>query len=231
MRRVIVGTFLSLDGVMQAPGGPEEDPTGGFAYGGWIVPYQSEETGAAVGSLFDKPFDLLLGRNTYDIFAAYWPHFEASAAAVGAGEGHLHIARTFNACTKFVATHHPETLTWENSKALGPDLAAAVRALKETDGPDLIVQGSSQLVHQLLREDLVDRMQLLIYPVIFGAGKRLFDAGSAPRALSMTSSSIAPNGVIIARYERGGAIATGSFVGPDPSPEELARRARAASPA
>lgn len=223
MRQVIVGTFLSLDGVMQAPGGPEEDPSGGFQFGGWIVPYQSEETGAAVGRLFDQPFDLLLGRRTYDIFAGHWPHFEASVGE-NAPEGHLSIVRTFNACTKFVATHHPDTLTWKNSKALGPDAAAAVRALKETDGPDLVVQGSAELVHLLLRERLVDHMQLLIYPVVFGMGKRLFDAGSAPHALKLVSSNVSPDGVIIVRYDRGGEVATGSFLLPDPSPAEVARR-------
>ena len=224
MRKVIVGTFLSLDGVMQAPGGPEEDPTDGFRYGGWIVPYQSEETGAAVGGLFDKPFDLLLGRTTYDIFAAHWPHFEASAASAGVEESHLHIARTFNRCTKFVATHHPETLTWQNSKALGPDIVQGVRDVKNTDGPDLVVQGSGELVHQLLAANLVDHIQLLIFPVIFGKGKRLFDSGSAPRAWKLVRSVTSSSGAIIVNYDRPGEIATGSFTLPDPSPEEFARR-------
>ena len=226
MRKVIVGTFLSLDGVMQAPGGPEEDPTGGFRFGGWIVPYQSEETGAAVGGLFDKPFDLLLGRTTYDIFAAYWPYYETDPAAPNYNAGGAHIANTFNAATKFVATHHPETMTWRNSKALGADVAAGVHDLKKTDGPDLVVQGSTELIHILLEADLVDHMQLLIYPVIFGKGKRLFDAGSAPRALTLTQSQVSSDGVIIAKYDRAGEPTTGSFVGPDPSPAELERRKR-----
>ena len=226
MRQVIVGAFLSLDGVMQAPGGPEEDPTGGFRFGGWIVPYQSEETGAAVGGLFDKPFDLLLGRTTYDIFAAYWPYYETDAAAPNYNAGGAHIAKTFNAATKFVATHHPETMTWQNSKALGADVAASVRDLKKTDGPDLVVQGSTELLHILLKADLVDHMQLLIYPVIFGKGKRLFDSGSAPRALTLRQSQVSSDGVIIAKYDRAGEPTTGSFVGPDPSPAELERRKR-----
>lgn len=226
MRQVIVGAFLSLDGVMQAPGGPEEDPTGGFRFGGWIVPYQSEETDAAVGGLFDKPFDLLLGRTTYDIFAAYWPYYETDPAAPNYNAGGAHIANTFNAATKFVATHHPETMTWRNSRALGPDVAAGVRDLKKTDGPDLVVQGSTELLHILLEADLVDHMQLLIYPVILGKGKRLFDAGSAPRALTLTQSQVSPDGVIIAKYDRAGEPTTGSFVGPDPSPAELERRKR-----
>lgn len=226
MRKVIVGTFLSIDGVMQAPGGPEEDPTGGFPFGGWIVPYQSEETGAAVAGLFDNPFDLLLGRTTYDIFAAHWPHFEKSAAAAGAEEGHLEIARAFNAATKHVATHRPESLKWANSKALGPDVAASVRELKKTPGPNLLVQGSSELVHLLLKEDLVDTMQLLVFPVIFGKGKRLFDNTSMPRAMKLVSSIVSSTGAIITRYNRGGEIETGSFLLPDPSPEELERRKR-----
>ena len=226
MRQVIVGAFLSLDGVVQAPGGPEEDPTGGFRFGGWIVPYQSEETGAAVGGLFDKPFDLLLGRTTYDIFAAYWPYYETDAAAPNYNAGGAHIAKTFNAATKFVATHHPETMTWQNSKALGADVAASVRDLKKTDGPDLVVQGSTELLHILLKADLVDHMQLLIYPVIFGKGKRLFDSGSAPRALTLRQSQVSSDGVIIAKYDRAGEPTTGSFVGPDPSPAELERRKR-----
>ena len=224
MRKVIVGTFLSLDGVMQAPGGPEEDPTGGFRFGGWIVPYQSEETGAAVGGLFDKPFDLLLGRTTYDIFAAYWPYYETDSAAANYNAGGAHIAKTFNAATKFVATHHSETMTWQNSKALGVDVAAGVRDLKKTDGPDLVVQGSTELTHILLEADLVDHMQLLIYPVILGKGKRLFDAGSAPRALTLTQSQVSSDGVIIVNYDCPGEIATGSFMQPDPSPAELERR-------
>jgi dihydrofolate reductase len=226
MRQVIVGAFLSLDGVMQAPGGPEEDPTGGFRFGGWIVPYQSEETGAAVGGLFDKPFDLLLGRTTYDIFVAYWPYHETDPAAPNYNAGGAHIANTFNAATKFVATHHPETMTWQNSKPLGADVAAGMRDLKKTDGPDLVVQGSTELLHILLEADLVDHMQLLIYPVIFGKGKRLFDAGSAPRALTLTQSQVSSDGVIIAKYDRAGEPTTGSFVGPDPSPAELERRKR-----
>ncbi len=226
MRKVIVGVFTSLDGVMQAPGGPDEDPSGGFRYGGWIVPYQGEEAGDAVGDLFAKPFDLLLGRTTYDIFAAYWPYYQTDPAAPDYNAGGAHIANTFNAATKFVATHHPETLTWHNSRALGPDIGAAVRELKETDGPDLVVQGSSELIHILLRDDLVDHMQLIIYPIVFGKGKRLFDAGSAPRALKLTHTRVSSDGVIIAKYDRGGEITTGSFVGPDPSPAEIARRKR-----
>jgi dihydrofolate reductase len=224
MRKLTVGVFVSLDGVMQAPGGPEEDKSGGFRYGGWIVPFQSDATGAAVGRLFDKPFDLLLGRTTYDIFAAHWPYFGTDPAAPDYDAGGAHIARTFNACTKFVATHRPGSLTWQNSQALGPDVVEAVRALKQTDGPNLIVQGSTELIHILLGAELVDHMQLLIYPIIFGKGKRLFDASAAPSALKLVKSEVSSDGVIIANYEPAGDIATGSFQLPDPSPAEIARR-------
>ena len=223
MRKLTVGVFVSLDGVMQAPGGPEEDPSGGFRYGGWIVTFRSEATGDAVGALFAKPFDLLLGRTTYDIFAAHWPFIPTDPDAPGYQEGNASIARPFNACTKFVATHRPDSLTWQNSQALGPDIAGAVRDLKQTEGPDLIVQGSTELIHILLQADLIDHMQLLIFPIIFGKGKRLFDAGAAPGALKLVRSQVSPDGVIIANYERAGEIATGSFMLPDPSPAEIAR--------
>lgn len=224
MRKLTVGVFVSLDGVMQAPGGREEDPSGGFRYGGWIVPFRSEETGAAVGGLFAKPFDLLLGRTTYDIFAAHWPFIPTDPDAPDYQEGNASIARPFNACTKFVATHRPETLSWQNSQALGRDVAKAVRDLKQKDGPDLIVQGSTELIHILLGANLIDHMQLLIFPIVFGKGKRLFDVGAAPAAFRLARSVVSPDGVIIANYERGGEIATGSFMLPDPSPAEIARR-------
>jgi dihydrofolate reductase len=224
MRKLTVGAFVSLDGVMQAPGGPEEDRTGGFRYGGWILPFQSEATGEAVSALFAKPFDLLLGRTTYDIFAAHWPYIPTDPETPGYQEGHASIARPFNACAKFVATHRPHSLTWQNSQALGGDVAGAVRALKQTDGPDLVVQGSTELIHILLGADLIDHMQLLIYPIVFGKGKRLFDADATPGALKLVRSHVSPDGVIIANYERAGEIATGSFMLPDPSPAEIARR-------
>ena len=224
MRKLTVGVFVSLDGVMQAPGGPEEDTTGGFPYGGWIVPFRSEATSAAVGALFAKPFDLLLGRTTYDIFAAHWPYYETDPAAETYDAGGARIAQTFNACTKFVATHRPDSLTWRNSQALGPDVAAAVRALKQTNGPDLVVQGSTELIHILLGAGLVDHLQLLIYPIIFGKGKRLFDAGAAPTAMKLVRWEVSPDGVIVANYEPAGSIATGSFQSSDPSPAEVARR-------
>lgn len=224
MRKVIVQTFVSLDGVMQAPGGPEEDPTGGFRFGGWTVPYWDEAAGAVVGEAFGKPFDLLLGRFTYDIFAAHWPTIDIDPKSSTFDAMNAEIARTFNACTKYVATHRPETLTWANSKALGSDVAAAVRELKKSNGPDLVVQGSSELVHQLLAADLVDDLKLLTYPVVFGRGKRLFDSSSKPAAFKLEKTVSTPTGVVINSYRREGEIATGSFVPDKPSKAEIERR-------
>src|SRR6185312_7424032 len=147
MRKLIVPAFISLDGVMQAPGGPQEDISGGFAHGGWVWPY-ADESDEVMGGVFERPFELLLGRSTYDIFAAYWPHVAEDAP-------HRGIADLFNGTTKHVATHHPDTLAWQHSRDLGTDIVAAVRALKRSEGPDLVTQGSSELVHQLLATDLV----------------------------------------------------------------------------
>src|SRR5687768_7301992 len=153
MRKLIAAVMTSLDGVMQAPGGPEEDTSGGFAYGGWVVPYAAEGD-EAMGGVFRRPFELVLGRRTYDIFAGYWPH-------VPEGAPHRYIADAFNGATKHVATHHPETLEWQNSRALGTNVVAALRELKRGDGPDLLTQGSSDLLHQLLATDVVDELRLL----------------------------------------------------------------------
>jgi len=224
MRKVTAGAFISLDGVMQAPGGPQEDPSGGFKFGGWVFPYWSEEADAAIGEGFARPFDLLLGRRTYDIFAAHWPYVESDPAASGYDAGSRQIADVFDNATKYVATHHPETLSWANSEALGPDVAGKVRDLKAGEGPDLLTQGSTELLHLLLAADLIDELRLLIYPVILGKGKRLFDPGSAPRALRMAKSAVAPNGVLIVTYERDGDIKTGSFALQQPSEAEIERR-------
>ncbi len=216
MRKVIVGTFVSLDGVMQAPGGPEEDTSGGFAYGGWLVPLMDETTGAAVGALFDKPFDLLLGRRTYDIFAGYWPNVQKDPKAKDYDAATAEMGRTFDRVTKHVATHRAMSLGWQNSKPLGKDVAASIRVLKETEGPDLVVQGSGELIHQLLAADLVDVIQLLIFPVVLGKGRRLFDGSETPARLKLLESKASSNGVILARYERSGEVKTGSFVFDNP---------------
>ncbi|MDE2055371.1 MAG: dihydrofolate reductase family protein [Xanthomonadaceae bacterium] len=203
MRKLIVPAFISLDGVVQAPGGPKEDTSGGFAYGGWVWPY-ADESDEAMGGVFSRPFELLLGRRTYDIFAAYWPH-------VAEGAPHRGIADQFNGTAKHVATHHPGTLEWRNSHALGPDIAAAVRELKRGDGPGLVTQGSSDLVHQLLATDLVDELLLLVYPILLGRGKRLFDDHSQASAFRLDGSKATPSGVLVNRYVREGEVRTGSF--------------------
>ena len=212
MRQVISATFVSLDGVMQAPGGPEEDPTGGFAHGGWTVPYWDDETGQSIDEAMKQPFDLLLGRKTYDIFAAHWPYSQEQP-----------IADKFNAATKYVATSSTRPLVWDKAVALH-DPAADVARLKKEDGPDLLIQGSGQLVQTLLAHDLIDRMTLLVFPLLLGPGKRFFGSGTAPATLKLTGSKVSKNGVTINTYVRGGKIRTGSFVPENPSDRELARR-------
>ncbi|BBK36959.1 dihydrofolate reductase [Allostella sp. ATCC 35155] len=217
MRKIVVGAFVSLDGVMQAPGGPEEDALGGFAHGGWTVPYWDDALGEAMGELFAAPFDLLLGRRTYDIFAGHWPRVTEGPDK--------DIADLFNAVAKHVATHRPGTLTWQNSQAIGPDIAAGVRRLKEGEGPTLLVQGSSELIQILLAEDLVDEFRLLVFPLVLGRGKRLFGNGTLPGAFRLTGSSSSPGGVIVANYRRAGAVTTGSFAldpprDSEPDPQE-----------
>jgi dihydrofolate reductase len=211
MRKLITAAFVSLDGVMQAPGGPDEDPSSGFRFGGWIPPYASEATGAAVGELFAQPFDLVLGRRTYDIFAAYWPYCPTDPQAPDYNEGWANIARAFNQATKHVATHRPDSLAWVNSRSLGTDVAATMRDLKNQDGPVLLTQGSADLVQTLSAADLIDEYRLIIFPVMLGRGIRLFGDRSHPGAMAMTRSQITENGVIIATYQRDGTVKTGSF--------------------
>lgn len=203
MRKLIVPAFISLDGVMQAPGGPEEDPSDGFAYGGWFWPYRDGSIKPMDG-LFTRPFELLLGRRTYDIFASYWPHVPEDAP-------HRGIADLFNGTTKYVATHHPDTLGWQHSRTLGPDVVAAVRELKRSDGPDLLTQGSSGLVHQLLATDLVDELRLLVYPILLGRGKRLFDEHAQAAAFRLDATKALSTGVLVNRYLREGEVRTGSI--------------------
>lgn len=224
MRRIITTAFVSLDGVMQAPGGPDEDPTGGFRHGGWTVPYWDDALGASMGEVFSKPFDLLLGRRTYDIFAAHWPHVEADPAASNFDALNHQIATLFNGVTKYVATHAPETLSWQNSQALGSDTVAALRALKQTDGPELLTQGSSVLIQTLLAHDLIDEIRLLIYPLVLGRGKRLFGDGAMPAAFTLSQATTSPSGVLIATYARAGEVRTGSFALDTPNAAELERR-------
>ena len=217
MRKVITGAFVSIDGVMQAPGGPAEDPTGGFAFGGWVVPYADEVFSQAVKELFSQPFDLLLGRKTYEIFAAHWPYAESGPDDF--------IAQRFNKVTKYVATRSKVDLTWKGSVALH-DAAADVARLKRENGPALVTQGSSDLIQTLLGNDLIDEIRTFTFPIVLGKGKKLFGAGAKPAAFKLTNSKVSPNGIMIGSYERAGAVATGDYAMDPPTPAEVARRAR-----
>ncbi len=198
MRKIIVLTFVSMDGVMQAPGGPEEDTSGGFKYGGWTVPFFDDFIGKLMGEQMGRPFDLLLGRKTYEIFASYWPY-------------HREADMGINDATKYVASRQPLHLTWEKSVQLEGNLVKAIRELKTKEGPDLQVHGSGNLIQTLMRSDMVDELWLKIYPITLGAGKRLFADGTIPAAFELTDSKVSPKGVIVANYRRAGKVQTGSF--------------------
>lgn len=213
MRKLIAAAFVSLDGVMQAPGGPEEDPTGGFALGGWTATYWDEVMGQSM-DLFNGPFDLLLGRKTYEIFAAHWPYVKDDP-----------IGEAFTACTKYVATSSTAPLTWANSKALH-NPAAEVAALKNQNGPILLTQGSSQLLQTLIAAGLVDEFRLMTFPVVLGRGKKLFGDDLPPFALKLTDSKTSTTGVTIATYLPAGEVPIGSFALEEPTEAELARRTR-----
>ena len=212
MRKLIVGAMVSLDGVMQAPGGPEEDPTGGFDYGGWVFPHWDEVGGKAMSESFARPFDLLLGRKTYEIFAAHWPYHE--------GE----IADPFNAATKYVVTSSVEPLAWRNSVRLEGSVPGAVARLKEGDGPDLLTQGSAMLIRSLFASGLVDELFLLVFPVMLGKGKRWFGEDAKPGEWTMLDTRTSTTGVVISRFQPKGPVRTGSFADEEPSEAELARR-------
>jgi dihydrofolate reductase len=203
MRKLIVAAFVSLDGVMQAPGGPREDTSGGFAHGGWVWPF-ADDSGEVMDGVFTRPFELLLGRRTYDIFAAYGPHVADDAP-------HRGLADLFNGTAKHVATHHTDTLAWQHSHALGPNIVAAVRELKRSDGPHLVTQGSSELVHALLATDLVDELRLLVCPVLLGHGKRLFDDRAQASTFRLEASRTTSTAMLVNRYARDGEVRTGSF--------------------
>lgn len=215
MRKIIVAAFTSLDGVMQAPGGPDEDPIGGFKFGGWAAPLFDETIGASIGELFAKPFDLLLGRKTYDIFAAHWPYVEKDDP----------IGPLFDRINKYVATRNLAfTPTWQNSHVLGADAIAAVRQLKNEDGPNLLTQGSTEFLKALFEHDLVDELHISFFPVILGKGKRLFGETSFPRALTLIASQTSGSGIVMNKYARAGGVATGSFEFETPTDAELERR-------
>ncbi len=214
MRKIIASAFVSLDGVMQAPGGPQEDPTGGFKYGGWTFNYWDDAMGAVMGELFDRPYDLLLGRKTYDIFAAFWPYAKGDP-----------IGEAFDKATKYVATRQPDReLHWQNSQTLGKDVVATLRDLKASEGPVLLVQGSSDLMQTLLRHELLDEIRVLVFPVLLGKGKKLFGDGAQPMGLRVTASQVSSTGVVMATYEPAGDIVPGDFGSGEPSAAELERR-------
>ena len=200
MRNLIVSTFLTLDGVMQAPGGPEEDRADGFTLGGWSVNYWDEQMGKVMGAAMSTPFDLLLGRRTYDIFAAYWPNATEEAGA-----------KPLNDATKYVASRGRPALDWTPSVLIEGDIADGVAALKEEDGPELQVHGSGNLIQTLLRHGLVDEFRLWVVPVVIGSGKRLFGDGTIPAALKLVDSTVSSTGVVIGTYVPAGEIVPGSF--------------------
>ncbi len=203
MREIVISTFVTLDSVMQAPGGPEEDPSDGFAHGGWSVGYWDDVLAQAMAESMGRPFDLLLGRKTYEIFAGYWP----TAPAEAGGD-------VLNNATKYVVSSTLDRAGWQNSHVIRPgdlDVPAQIRQVKEQDGPELQVHGSSQLIQTLIGHDLVDRYFLRIYPVLLGTGKRLFGGGTIPAGLRLVDSKPSTTGVIIATYERAGEIRYGSF--------------------
>ena len=196
MRKIVVLTFVTLDGVMQGPGGPTEDTSGDFAHGGWTVPYFDEALGETMGEQMGRPFDLLLGRKTFDIFASYWPQQSENP---------------FEEVTKYVVSNTLTEHSWQKSVFLAGDVVEKIRALKQQAGPDLQVHGSGLLIQTLLKHDLVDELWLKIFPVTVGAGKRLFGEGVIPAAFTLSETKVSPSGVIIASYKRAGELKTGSF--------------------
>jgi dihydrofolate reductase len=213
MRKLIVQTMVTLDGVMQAPGGPEEDPTGGFEHGGWTVPYFDEVLGQAAGESLAKPFDIVVGRRTYEIFAAHWPHDEGP------------IADRMNGAAKHVASRTLDRVDWQNSHLIEGDLAAAVAELKEQDGPELVVMGSATVAQALFAADLVDELRLWIFPLVLGRGRRLFAEGAVPASFELAESTVAPSGAVAAVYRKVGPPQTGSFAFDEPTGLEVERRA------
>jgi dihydrofolate reductase len=199
MRKIIVLSFITLDGVMQAPGGPTEDTSGDFEYGGWTVPYVDDFLGQVMSEQMGRPFDLLLGRRTYEIFASYWPHQTDP------------VASAFNKATKYVASTTAPKYDWEKTVILKDNVGEQIKKLKEEDGPELQVHGSGNFIQTLLQNDLVDEFWLKIFPITLGQGKRLFDRGTIPAAFTLIESKISPRGVIIASFKRAGEVKAGSF--------------------
>ena len=202
MRKIRIIEHISLDGVIQAPGGPEEDSSNGFKYGGWSAPHSGPEGGAAIVAAHGEAFDLLLGRRTYDIWSGFWPKARKSP-----------MADSINAATKYIATHRPESLGWGPVEDLGSDIVAGIRRIKEKSGPHLIVWGSSTLTPVLLEHGLADEVLLLVFPVLLGTGKRIFAEGTPPRELELVSTKAVSSGVIISTYRPNGPLRTGTMGG------------------
>jgi len=198
MRKIVVLSFVSLDGIMQAPGAPEEDTSGGFKYGGWVIPYFEEFLGNIMGKQMSKPFELLLGRKTFEIFASYWPEHEADWPGI-------------NDAAKYVVSNTLEKHSWKNSVFINGDVVKKIQELKARVGPDLQVHGSGNLIQTLLKHDLVDELWLKTFPVVLGSGKRLFAEGTVPAAFELKESRTSPAGVIVASYKRAGEVKVGSF--------------------
>lgn len=212
MRKLTGSVFVSLDGVMQAPGGPDEDPRSDFRFGGWVAPHWDEDMGP-FEHIIMSDYDLLLGKRTYDIFSAYWPYNQDNP-----------IGEKFQRINKYVLTHSNEPLAWENSHKLSGDTADAVAALKRREGRDLLIQGSSTLYVPLLAAGLIDRLVLITFPVVLGRGKRIFDGSQKPGALKLVDSFVSPKGVVITAFEPAGEVPTGTFETKEPSEAELERR-------
>ena len=218
MRKIVVGAQVSMDGVMQSPGLATEDPTGGFTLGGWVMPYADQEFGEEIDRLFRAPFDLLLGRKTYEIFAAYWPYYDEGAA-------YGSIATLFKKISKYVVSRSGEVDTsWEGTVLLRS--VDDLERLKSEDGPNLVTQGSTELVHALLAHDLVDAITTFTVPVVLGRGKKLFADGSTPHAYELRRSRVSRNGILVAHYDRDGDVRTGGLPLESPSDREIARQKR-----
>ncbi len=213
MRKLIINTFVTLDGVMQAPGGPEEDPTHGFSYGGWSTNYWDDMMNQVMGEFMAKPSEILLGRKTYEIFAAHWPYAKDEPGA-----------ELLNNAKKYVVSRTLSKVYWNNTTLLKDDVVQEIRKLKQQDGPELLVHGSSNLIQTLLKHNLVDEFRLWVFPIVIGKGKRLFDQGTVPSGLKLIDSKASGTGVIVATYIPDGELKTGSFMLDNPSEAELARR-------
>lgn len=215
MRKLTGAVFQSLDGVMQAPGGPEEDPTSDFRFGGWAFHFWDDSLEKPFGKVIDADYDLLLGKRTYDIFSAYWPNHQD-----------IPVGATFQRINKYVLTHADEPLGWEHSHKLAGDTAEAVAELKRSEGRDLLIQGSSTVYVPLLAAGLIDRLVLMVFPVVLGEGKRIFNGSQTPGALKLVEHSVSDKGVAFLAYEPAGDVPTGSFATQQPSEAELTRQAK-----